>query len=124
MLFTPNQGAWLADKWHDNAVARWVVGPVLDDLTVARARAIPIPAVPIAVVAGGRGNGTGRNWFIPGDNDGTVAVRETLLPRLASFHVLDVGHTYGMNDDAVQQEVMELLAAFATARRESNVSAP
>jgi pimeloyl-ACP methyl ester carboxylesterase len=124
MLFPPNRGAWLADKWHGNIVARRIVGPVLDDLTTERARAIPIPAVPIAVVAGGRGNGIGRSWFIPGDNDGTVAVRETLLPRLASFHVLDVGHTFGMNDETVQREVLQVLAEFAGARRALSVSTP
>jgi hypothetical protein len=53
-----------------------------------------------------------------------VAVRETLLPRLASFHVLDVGHTYGMNDETVQREVLELLAEFAAARARRRVSAP
>ena len=124
MLFPPNQGAWLADKWEGNVVARWMVGPVLDDLTRARARTLPIPAVPIAVVAGGRGNGIGRSWFVPGDDDGTVAVADTLLPDLASFHVLDAGHTFGMNDQAVQLEVLQVLGEFAAARRKVNVSAP
>ena len=110
MLFTPNQGAQKADRWHDRWWYRQIFGPAGESLTTANAAHIPKPAMPFAVIAGGRGDGQGRSWLIDGDDDGTVAVANTELDGMEDHQVFDVGHTFGMNDPAVRAAVLSYLA--------------
>jgi len=110
MLFPPSQGAYLADYWGDTWPYRVFGGPAGQELRPARAASIPPPSVPFAIVAGGRGDGEGRNPRIPGDDDGTVAVSEAHLPGAELFEVLDVGHTFGMSDPQVLDVVADYLA--------------
>lgn len=110
MLFPPSQGAYLADYWGDTWPYRVFGGPAGQELRPERAASIPAPSFPFAIVAGGRGDGEGRNPRIPGDDDGTVAVSEARLPGAERFEVLDVGHTFGMSDPQVLDVVADYLA--------------
>ncbi|MEQ8821569.1 MAG: hypothetical protein RLY93_15145 [Sumerlaeia bacterium] len=50
------------------------------------------PGTDLGVIAGGTGKGRGYNPLIPGDNDMTVAVAETILPGMLDFTVLRRPH--------------------------------
>ncbi|MEZ6186804.1 MAG: hypothetical protein R3F62_17565 [Planctomycetota bacterium] len=104
MLFPPNQGAHLAERWGDTWIYR-LGGPCGQTLRPREAREVPPPSVPFVVLAGGRGDGEGRNPRIPGDDDGTVAVSEAYYPGAEAFEVLDAGHTFGMNDPGVLEAI-------------------
>ncbi|MCA8961900.1 MAG: hypothetical protein KDC38_15350, partial [Planctomycetes bacterium] len=100
MIFPPNRGAELADRWHERWWFRLAFGRCSDVLTSEQARVLPVPPWPTGVIAGGRGDGRGRTSRVSGDDDGTVGVEETRLEGAAHL-VLDVGHTFGMNEPAV-----------------------
>ncbi len=112
MLFPPNRGAALADRWHRTWPYRWLLGPAGQELTTAAAGVVPLPCDPFVVIAGGRGDGRGRNRRLDGDNDGTVQVAETWLPGAEQHHRIDVGHTFGMGDARVLAAVRAALARF------------
>ena len=112
MLCPPNQGSALADRWHRTPPHRWLLGPAGQELTTAAAHAVPLPVDPVVIIAGGRGDGRGRNRHLAGDDDGTVRVAETWLPGAVAHHVIDVGHTFGVCDARVLAAVRTALAAF------------
>lgn len=109
MIFPPNQGSVLADRWQDNLLYRGLYGPSGQQLTTDVAAALPVPAVPTGIIAGGRGDGEGHSRSVPGDDDDTVAVAETALAG-AELLVLDVEHTRGMNDERTIDAVLRFLA--------------
>ena len=100
LVFTPNQGAYKADLWSRRWWYRCILGPAAQALRSDRVQAVPLPTVPTVVIAGGKGDGHGRSRIIPGDDDGTVAVAETVLPG-AEQYIFSVGHTFGVNDQRV-----------------------
>ena len=112
MLFPPNRGAALADRWQHTLPYRWLLGPAGQEVTTAAAAAVPPPCDPFVIIAGGRGDGRGRNRHLAGDDDGTVRVAETRLPGARAHHVIDVGHTFGMRDARVLDAVRRALAQF------------
>jgi hypothetical protein len=112
MLFPPNRGAALADRWHRWPHYRLVLGPAGQELTSAAASTIPRASDPVVVIAGGRGDGRGRNRWLAGDDDGTVRVEETRLPEAREHLVVDAGHTFGMRDARVLAAVRAALASF------------
>jgi pimeloyl-ACP methyl ester carboxylesterase len=109
MLFPPNQGAHLAEVRQDWLSYRLIMGVSGQELTPASVATLP-PSMPIptAVFAGGRGDRHGRNWLIPDDDDGTVAVAETQLPGAHVWRRFDVSHTFGMN----APDVIDAVVAF------------
>jgi pimeloyl-ACP methyl ester carboxylesterase len=98
MLFPPNQGAAKADALHSLWLYEQILGPAGQQLTTAEVARLPVPDLPMAIIAGGTGSDRGRSQLVPGDDDGTVAVAETLLPGAEGPLVLPLGHTFGMND--------------------------
>jgi pimeloyl-ACP methyl ester carboxylesterase len=113
MLFPPSQGSFQAERFKANPLFRIFGGPVGEELRPSRAQRIPQPTIPFAIVAGGKGDGVGRNRRIPGDDDGTVAVSEARLPGADAFAVLDVGHTFGMNDPTLIERTVTYLQTGA-----------
>lgn len=87
MIFPPSQGARKADKWHTSSLARVVMGPPLTELTRHEAPSIPVPDCSFAIIAGSR--------------DKTVKVNEAALPGADYIRVMDVEHTFGMQDESV-----------------------
>jgi pimeloyl-ACP methyl ester carboxylesterase len=101
LIAAPSDGAWLASR----LAAR--LGPVYTMLfgqsglqmrhgaAGVGAHAGSISAAEAGVIAGGIGAPGGvRNWFgIPGDNDGTVAVEETVAPGIRDFVLIPWSHT-------------------------------
>ena len=94
MIFPPNRGALKADKWRNSALAQVVMGPVLHELGRG-APEQPPPDCPFAIIAGSR--------------DTTVAFHEAWLPGAEEIRILDVDHTFGMNDPAVVEAALGYL---------------
>ncbi len=82
MLSPPNRGAILAERNHDDRLARLAYGDALDELRPHVVTALPPPpaSASVLVLAGGRGDERGYNPKIPGDDDGVVGVEEMALP--------------------------------------------
>lgn len=92
MIAPPSRGSALAAALGDWAAFRWLTSRAGEDLAPTRARAIPVPSIPFGIIAGARGSETGFNPFLPGDDDGLVALAETRLPGAADFLVVPGPH--------------------------------
>lgn len=93
MLGTPNHGAELADRLQPVLLVRALSGPGGRQLvTQGLVKELPVPPVEFAIIAGARGNDSGWNPFIPGDDDGTVTVASTRLVGAADFATLPTLH--------------------------------
>lgn len=109
LIFPPNRGAAKADAWHGRWWYNAVLGPAGQQLTSAAVQALPPPAVPFAIIAGGRGDGRGRSRFIPGDDDGTVGVAETRLPGAVWHRVVPASHTFGLGHPEVVAAAVDFI---------------
>lgn len=96
LIGTPNRGAELADLLYRNFLVRAASGPGGRQLVTdpeGLIPTLPVPPCEFAVIAGGRGNSSGWNPFIPGDDDGTVTVDSTRLVGAADFEIVPSTHT-------------------------------
>jgi hypothetical protein len=112
MVGTPNHGAELADLLHQNYLVRVASGPGGRQLVTNRQGLIPsLPTPPcdFAVIAGARGNTSGWNPFIPGDDDGTVTVESTRLAGAVDFSTVKATHTLMLGNPEVIQQAMHFL---------------
>jgi pimeloyl-ACP methyl ester carboxylesterase len=109
MIGTPNHGAELADLLHQNFLLRMASGPGGRQLVTDPDGVIfslPAPQCEFALIAGARGNSSGWNPFIPGDDDGTVTVQSTRLDGAADFSTVLATHTALLrNREAIEQAV-------------------
>ncbi len=97
MLGVPNNGAHMADRMKQVLLYRAVLGPAGQQLVSDPAgfiKKLPTPDFEFAVLAGGRGNLTGYNPLVPGDDDGTLSVSSTRLPGAADFAVVACLHSF------------------------------
>lgn len=112
MLGTPNYGAEMADLFERNLLFRVVFGPAGRQLVTSETGIIPqlpIPPCEFAVIAGGLGDGRGWNPLIPGDDDGTVAVRSVRLAGAADSSVVPKLHHALLGDPEVSRQVASFL---------------
>ena len=105
MLAVPNLGAEMADivaKWP---LYQWVCGPGGCELVTdpqGLIASLPTPEFEFAVIAAGKGNDSGYNPLIAGDDDGTVTVASTRLPGATDFlQVNGLLHSFLMFDNRV-----------------------
>ena len=104
MLGTPNYGAELADMLHRTKLFSLVFGPAGQQLVTGGSATIgqlPVPSIPFAVVAGGKGTAEGYNPLLPGDDDGTVTVNSTRLSGAVDFLQVPRIHTFLTADPEV-----------------------
>ena len=94
MLGPPNQGSAFADRLAGNRVFRWLYGETGPGLVPAEVQLIPPPDVPFLIIAGARGSARGWNPWLPGDDDGVVALQETHLPGASGHQVVRSIHAY------------------------------
>ncbi len=102
MLAPPNNPSSAAKYWKKNHLYKMFFGRTGQQLSSESFYAdIPLPKSEFGVIAGSRG------WSYFGEaNDSTVTVRETKLPNMKDFIVLDHEHGYIMNGmDTFQQTV-------------------
>lgn len=109
MIAPPNRGSAIARVLKDWAVYRWLTSEAGQDLTPTGARRIPVPTIEFAIIAGGRGNATGFNPFLDGDNDGTVTVEETRLDGARDFLIVPRPHGLVDNHPAAVRAVRSFL---------------
>lgn len=97
MMGTPNKGAEVADVLRDWHLYRLVLGPAGQQLVAHESGVIsklPVPEIPFAVIAGGKGTPDGYNPLIPGDDDGLVAVSSARLEGAEDSMTLPVLHSF------------------------------
>lgn len=93
---SPHLGADLASLFEENWAYKQLLGPAGQQLFIpaeGAALPLPVPEVEFGVIAGERGNDTGYNPLIPGDDDGMVSVDSTRLPGAADFACVRTIHT-------------------------------
>ena len=112
-LGTPNRGSQRADVWMNNWLYRLIMGPAGQQLGQGPkgiAGQLPIKLeVPFGIVAGGNPRRNGFSKLIKGDNDGTVAVANTLLPGAQDYLLLRVSHAWLADHPAVCLHVSNFL---------------
>ncbi|QDU54713.1 esterase/lipase family protein [Aeoliella mucimassa] len=67
------------------------------------------PSCDFGILAGGKGDESGHNPLIPGDDDMIVGVKETMLPGASDFRVLDVIHATMMYEPNIMGMATEFL---------------
>jgi pimeloyl-ACP methyl ester carboxylesterase len=96
MIATPNRGVTKAELAARLPLADKVLGPALMEMAQGRDYLCALcggaPAVEFGIIAGGKGDGKGYSILIPGDDDGTVAIRSAYLPGASDFLLLDHIH--------------------------------
>ncbi len=99
MIAPPNQGAWLGSRMDK------VLGPMYplmfgsaarqlraeDDGICAGAGLLPA-GTELGIIAGGRNNNRGYNYFIPGDNDRILKPEETRLEGMTDWILIRAAH--------------------------------
>ncbi len=109
MLAPPNNGAEFARKFAKNTIFKTVWGT--SGLELANEwekleQRLAIPACQFGIIAGGKGEESGRNPLLTGDDDFVVTIAETRLPGATDFAILPVLHSSIMNEDTVQQRAL------------------
>jgi pimeloyl-ACP methyl ester carboxylesterase len=106
MLGPPNQGAERATIWARSSIARPLFDLILGESGIQLGpqfreiqNRLATPACEFGIIAGGRGTPDGWNVEIPGDDDGTVGVRETMLAGAHDFTVTPVRHIDLISDE-------------------------
>ena len=117
MLGTPNRSPQLAQrfrKWLLYRILSGQAGQVL--ASPDRTASLPVPAVPLTVIAGTAGSALRWGPLRGQPNDGLVAVSEARLGGHEEFIELPVWHTFMMNRSRVRQIVRE--RCLANGRRQ------
>jgi triacylglycerol lipase len=128
MLAPPNNGSQLATNLADLGLFQRVFGPA--GAQIAAAEDWPLPPCPVAVVAGTLAPSIGNpvSWLSTGlrtfedgvENDGTVTVNETKLPKMALFEQVPASHTWIMNHAGTRQLTLNFLRANTADSCENN----
>jgi triacylglycerol lipase len=112
MLAPPNRGSEVTDQMKDGFLYQTVMGPAGQELGTDE-HSLPNSLGPIdgeiGIIAGKTDE---EPWLlpeIPGDDDGKVAVERTKLPEMKDFLLVNVGHTFIMDDDEVIRQVLHFL---------------
>jgi hypothetical protein len=112
MLAPPNQGALLADTFADNLLFQGLTGEAGQQLGrqwPELEKHLATPRFPFAIIAGGKGDETGYNPILYGDNDGVISVEAAKLAGASDFAVVPVLHSFVMGSRQVQQYVLRFL---------------
>lgn len=109
MLAPPNNGAQFAERFQDNKLFRAIWGK--SGVKLAREwpeleKRLATPGKDFGIIAGGRGENSGSNPLLRGDDDFVVRVEETRLPGARDFVVLPAFHTLIMDDKKTQEYVL------------------
>ncbi|AWN52471.1 alpha/beta fold hydrolase [Methylobacterium sp. 17Sr1-1] len=112
MLGTPNRGSEAADCVSTFRLGRAVFGPALGDLRTDAAGAIPVPACPMAAIAGTRAPIPLFRTRIPRPHDGLVSVESARLGTGERWHAVPAHHTWLMNHPDTMAAVLEAVASW------------
>jgi hypothetical protein len=112
MLAPPNSGADLAKRFQNNVVFRVLFGKSGQQLGKQwkdLSDRLAVPPCEFGIIAGGAGDGEGRNPLLTGDDDLVVTVEETRLRGARDFVVVPALHTFLMDDPKVRQYTKRFL---------------
>jgi len=110
MIAPPNQGSAFAQKVEHFAPFGWIFGETGLSLTPHAMADVPVPEIPVLIIAGARGMNGAWNPWLESPNDGVVSVAETHLPGEAGHIIIDNIHTFLMNDPATIAAAARFLA--------------
>jgi triacylglycerol esterase/lipase EstA (alpha/beta hydrolase family) len=98
MIAPPNRGATLAAKVADLRLFSYLYGKTAKEVQPAEAANIPwLPeSARVRIVAGGRANGRGFGWWLPGSHDGIVTFDDTRAPLASAPEPIFVGGLHGI----------------------------
>jgi hypothetical protein len=114
MLGTPNHPPRLARRFQHWRLYRWINGECGQLLARPDFFAgLPVPSVPLTVVAGTKRWPAPLSLFGPEPNDGLVAVEEARVGAGAHVVELPASHTFMMNHRRVRSVVRDVLARAA-----------
>jgi len=112
MLAPPNSGSEIADRLGDLGWLRSVMGPLSTQLGTGAGdlpRRLPVPTIPVGIIAGDQWiNPAGPLW-LPSPHDGTVSVASTRLSGMRDHIVLPYTHTFMVNAGPVADQVEAFL---------------
>ncbi len=112
MIAPPNNGSFLASLLNKWPAYRWFFG-VAGQQLLRTPESLPnklgTPSCETGIIAGGLGNKTGFNPFIPGDNDMTVAVDETPLEGMKDFILIKAQHSLLLYNREVISNIISFL---------------
>ena len=112
MLSPPNQGSELAEQLKPYRIYQWVTGPAGQQLGT-QAGSVPRQlgpvGVPIGVITGSESWNPLFSYWIPGPDDGKVAVEGARLEEMVDFLVVPASHTFIMEDDTVIAQTIHFL---------------
>jgi triacylglycerol lipase len=115
MLAPPNGGSEIVDwaqartQWFDR-----LCGPAAAELNTA-ADALPAQLEPVrpavGVLAGRKSWNPLLSTILPGEDDGKVAIRRTILPEMRDFMVVGASHTTILLNADVRRQILHFLQA-------------
>ncbi|HYW80104.1 MAG TPA: hypothetical protein VE890_11035 [Thermoguttaceae bacterium] len=112
MLTPPNQGSLVATAMPENRVLESVTGEAVRQLGQEWDELegkLATPSFEFGILAGGRGDESGYNPLLPGDDDGTVSVAHTRLAGAHDFAVLPLLHSSFVSSEKVMQYTLRFL---------------
>jgi triacylglycerol lipase len=111
MIAPPNQGSiWGKTLVKNIPIFRYLLGISGEELQYSsKFRPIHPPPCEFGIISGGTGKSRGLNPFIPGDNDATVAVSETMMQGMKDHIVIPGQHTMLLFQKRVIDNVISFL---------------
>ncbi|MCK5052506.1 MAG: hypothetical protein KAS53_12345 [Candidatus Cloacimonetes bacterium] len=106
MLSPPNHGSEIADHFQESKFYKLFVGDVGQELaTDSKILSELKPIIPeVGIIAGNKSSNPYFSKIIPGEDDGRVAVDNTMLTEMKDFIVVPSTHlTIKYNDDVINQ---------------------
>lgn len=114
MLSPPNQGSEIVDRFRDRWLFKAINGPAGIELGTDR-DSLPNRLGPVrwptGIIAGNRPD-LCDIWlarFIPGESDGKVAVKRTMVQGMSDFLIVPTGHCFIMNNREVIRQTLFFL---------------
>ncbi|GJD64617.1 alpha/beta hydrolase [Methylobacterium frigidaeris] len=114
MLGTPNRGSEAADIVSAYRLGRAVLGPAIRDLRRDASGAIPVPACPVAAVAGTRALIPFFRRRILEPHDGLVSVESARWGAGERWCMVPAHHTWLMNHPATAAAVLDALSVWVS----------
>ena len=109
LIAPPNRGSAIARLLEDVPAYRLIFGEAGQQLTPGEVSRAPGLEHPFAIIAGGKGDGSGFNPLLPGDDDGTVGLAETRLEGAADFLVVPEIHALISNHQETVRATINFL---------------
>ena len=105
----PSKGSIVAERFENFKLFKWLYGEAGQKLGKGHDdywKQLAIPKIPFGIIAGGIGTKHGLNPLIPGDDDGTVGVQETIMEGYRDFIIIPGLHTSLLWQPNVMEQIL------------------